>query len=53
MNSEILAYFLIYMLERKEEIEKLSLLTFEEFILSINIREHYHSMFLQFIQYRL
>jgi len=53
MNSEILTYFVIYMLERKEEIDKLTLLTFEEFILSINITEHFKALFFQFLQSRV
>jgi len=52
MNSEILGWFVIYMLERKEEIEKLTLLDFDEFILLINIQEHFKSMFFDYLQTR-
>jgi hypothetical protein len=53
MKSEILAWFVIYLLERREEIEELTLLTFDEFILSINIHEHFKPLFLQYIQSRM
>jgi len=53
MNSEILGWFVIYMLERKEEIEKLTLLDFDEFILLINIQEHFKSMFFDYLQTRV
>jgi hypothetical protein len=53
MKNEILAWFVIYMLERKEEIEKLTLLTFDEFILSININENFQPLFYQFLQSRM
>ena len=52
MKSEILGWFVIYMLERKEEIEKLTLLDFDEFILILNIEEHFKTMFFEYLQSR-
>jgi hypothetical protein len=47
MKNDIMAYFCIYMLDKQEEILKLDLLTFEQFILSLNIKDHYNHFFRQ------
>jgi len=53
MNSEILGWFVIYMIERKDELEELNWLEFDEFILLNNIQEHFKPMFFDYLRTRV